>query len=53
LSKAVCDHIKEQSEKLEQELGPKVREQLEKGREKLQQEMKQFRFQMSSDSFDI
>jgi serine protease Do len=56
VSQALCaqqKEIKEQAEKLRRELGPKVQEELQKSREKLQQEMKQFRLQMRGDSFDI
>jgi serine protease Do len=56
VSQALCaqqKHIKEQAEKLRQELGPKVQEELQKSREKLQHEMEQLRLQMRGDSFDI
>jgi len=56
VSQALCaqqKQMKEQAEKLRQELGPKVKEELEKSREKLQHEMEQLRLQMRGDSFDI
>ena len=45
--------MKEQAEKLRQELGPKIQEELEKSREKLQQEMEEFHLQIRGGSFDI
>jgi serine protease Do len=54
--KALCAHqkqMKEQAEKLRQELGPKLQQEFEKGRQKLQQEMEQLRLQMRDDSLDI
>jgi len=56
VSQALCaqqKQMKEQAEKLRRELGPKVKEELEKSREKLQHEMEQLRLQMRGDSFDI
>jgi len=56
VSQALCaqqKEMKENAEKLRQELGPKVKEELEKSREKLQHEMEQLRLQMRGDSFDI
>jgi serine protease Do len=54
--KSVCsqqEQIKRQAEKLGKELGPKLQEELLKGREKLQREMEQFRIEMQGSSLDI
>jgi serine protease Do len=54
--KSVCsqqEQIKRQAEKLRQELGPKLQEELLKGREKMQREMDQFRIEMQGSSLDI
>ncbi len=56
MRKGMCsdqEQMKEQAEKLKQELQPQLREEFEKGREKLQQEMEQLRLQMSASPFDI
>jgi serine protease Do len=56
LGKSLCDQkikIKNQAEKLKLDLSPVIREELEKSREKLQQEMQQLRLEFSSESFDI
>lgn len=45
--------MKEQAEKLQQELGPKIREELLKNREKLQRELEQLRFEMRRNWLDI
>jgi predicted metalloprotease with PDZ domain len=53
---ALCDQqkeLKEQAEKLRQEFGANSREQFEKNRQKQQQEMDQFRRELSAKSFDI
>jgi ElaB/YqjD/DUF883 family membrane-anchored ribosome-binding protein len=53
---ALCDQqkeLKEQAEKLGQEFGANSREQFEKNRQKQQQEMDQFRRELSAKSFDI
>jgi serine protease Do len=46
-------NIKKQTDKLRQELGPKLQEELLKGREKMQREMEQFRIEMQGSSLDI
>jgi serine protease Do len=54
--KSLClqqQQIKEQAEKLQQELGPKVREELLKNREKLQKELEQLRIEMRRNWLDI
>jgi serine protease Do len=56
VSKNLCvrqQEMKEQAEKLRRELGPKVQEELQKSREKIQHEMEHLRLQMRGDSFDI
>jgi serine protease Do len=54
--KSVCSQqkqIKRQAEKLGKELGPKVQEELLKGREKLQREIEQLRIEMQGSWLDI
>ena len=54
--KALCANqkaMKDQAEKIRQEIGPELREQLENNREKLQQEMEQLRRDMQAGSMDI
>src|SRR6202166_2783607 len=54
--KSLClqqQQIKEQAEKLQQELGPKIREELLKNREKLQKELEQLRVEMRRNWLDI
>ena len=46
-------NIKKQTDKLRQELGPKLQEELLKGREKMQREMEQFRIEMPGHWLDI
>ena len=56
VSKSLCSQkklMKEQTEKLQRELGPMVRKELLKNREKLQQEMEQLRFEMPRSWLDI
>ena len=45
--------LQEQAEKLRQELGPKVREELLKNREKLQKELEQLRVEIRRNWLDI
>src|ERR1700722_2445908 len=54
--KSLClqqQQMKEQAEKLRQELGPKVREELLKNREKLQKELEQLRVEIPRNWLDI
>ena len=56
VSKSLCSQkklMKEQAEKLQRELGPMVRKELLKNREKLQQEMEQLRLEMPRSWLDI
>ena len=56
VSKSLCSQkklMKEQAEKLQQELGPMVRKELLKNREKLQQEMEQLKLEMPRNWLDI
>jgi serine protease Do len=46
-------NIKKQTDKLRQQLGPELQEELLKGREKMQREMEQFRIEMQGSSLDI
>jgi len=53
---ALCSQqkqMKEQAEKLREEFGPKVQGELQKSRQKLQQEMEQLRHQMAGNWLDI
>jgi serine protease Do len=56
LSQAYCDREKEfnnQAEKMGQEFAPELRDELQKSREKLEQEMKEMRLQIGGNAFDI
>lgn len=56
VSKSLCSQkklMKEQAEKLQRELGPTVRKELLKNREKLQQEMEQLRLELPRSWLDI
>ena len=56
LRKSLCSQqkqLKEQTEKLRQELGPKLQQDLLKGREKMQREMDQLRIEMQGAWLDI
>jgi biotin operon repressor len=45
--------MKEQAEKLRQEFSPQIREELEKSRQKLQQEMERLRHRMQGERLEI
>jgi len=56
LRKSLCSQqkqLKEQTEKLRQELGPKLQQEFLKGREKMQREMDQLRIEMQGAWLDI
>jgi serine protease Do len=56
LRKALCAEkaeIRKKAIELQKQIGPEVRRELENGREKLQEEMKQLQLEISGDSFDI